>query len=205
MLIYVRHGKTELNKGGSEERLRGWLPVPLSEQGQQQAEAAGQKLHGLEPNTFTSSDLPRALQTAAIIQPHVNTPAQPDPAVRDWNTGDLAGQKFDDVKDTLFHLIANPDISAPNGEPLNAYLQRFIPPLKAKAEDSDIHLVVGHARGAMVLQGVASPVGGVGEGVDPKFLTERPDVEPGGMMTIHPTWKTKVVNPTPNDAGSDGG
>jgi broad specificity phosphatase PhoE len=34
-LILVRHGHTPLNAAGKEERLRGWLDIPLDEQGLQ--------------------------------------------------------------------------------------------------------------------------------------------------------------------------
>lgn len=209
MLIYVRHGKTDLNKGGNEERLRGWLPVPLTRQGEQQAHDAGEQL-SLRPDTFQNSDLHRAQQSADIIGSHLGMTPTPDPNIRDWNTGDLAGQKVTDVLPTLKHLIAKPDQPAPNGESLDSYLARFVPAMRALVESPGTHLVVGHARGASVLEGIASPVNGQGGALDNRFLQERPRLQPGGVMTIDPQWNIKVKNPngttqTSSSAGSSGG
>jgi broad specificity phosphatase PhoE len=194
MLIYLRHGKTSHNAGGSEERLRGWLPVPLTAEGIKQAHDAAAQLP-LQPDTFSTSDLPRALQTADIVGQHLGQAATPNSNIRDWNTGDLAGQKVKDVLPDLKRLIEQPDESAPNGEPLNAYLQRFVPEIKQRVGDPGVHLVVGHARGASIIQGLASPVGEVGKNIDEKFLLTRPDVQPGGVMTVDPNWNIKIKNP----------
>lgn len=80
-LVYVRHGKTSHNLGGSEEKLRGWLPLPLTEEGRAQADATGKALKGMNrPTTFASSDLPRAMESARIIGKHIGmdpTPTRP--------------------------------------------------------------------------------------------------------------------------------
>src|SRR5258708_5546906 len=198
MLVYLRHGATSLNKGGKEERLRGWLPVPLSELGQQQAHAAGKRLkkllpHG--PDTFAASNLRRAIETAKIVGEETGFNATLDPALRDWNTGKFAGQKVTDVLPQLQGLIHTPEVSAPDGEPLNAYLHRFVPAMRAKVADPRIHLVVGHARGATILEGIASPVGGVGGDIDKAFLLARPRVQPGGLLIIGKTWDTRIDQP----------
>jgi broad specificity phosphatase PhoE len=195
MLVYIRHGATALNKGGSEERLRGWLPVPLSDLGRQQAHTTAKKL-SMDPASFESSDLPRALQTAQIVSHHLESPFTPNAAIRDWNTGELAGQKVDDVMPMLKFLIANPDESAPGGEPLNAYLDRFVPAMRKKVADPGVHLVVGHARGATILEGIADPNGGVGGEISPTFLLERPRVKPGGILIVNKDWRTSVDNPS---------
>jgi len=199
MLVYVRHGATVLNKGGSEERLRGWLPVPLSELGQQQARETALRLAqrlSVDPQTFTTSDLHRALQTSAIVGQAIGKQATPDARVRDWNTGDLAGQKVEDVLPTLKHLISHPDDSAPNGEPLNAYLDRFVPTMREKVTAPGVHLVVGHARGATILEGIADETGGKGGEINPDFLLKRPQVQPGGILIINKDWQTHVDNPS---------
>lgn len=188
MLIYARHGKTSHNAGGSEEKLRGWLPLPLTPEGRAQAKAAGKRLKGLQPTTFTSSDLPRAMETAGIVGNELGVQPTPDPAIRDWNTGEMAGHKVSDVKDYLFHYIDHPDEVVPGGESLNSYLDRFVPAMRARINDSGVHLVVGHARGATILQGIASPVGGKGQGIDPKYLKQRPDVGPGEVLAVPPSW-----------------
>ena len=202
MLVYVRHGATSLNKGGSGERLRGWLPVPLTATGEDQAKQAGMRLNKLlmvAPKTFETSDLPRAMQTASIIGRHMGLTATPNTNLRDWNTGTLAGQNVDDVLPQLKHLMDHPDEPAPGGEPLNAYLDRFDPAMREKIAAPGMHLVVGHARGASLLEGMASPVGGVGDKIDPAFLVPRSRVKPGGILIINKDWHTTVDNPPEKD------
>lgn len=189
MLVYVRHGETKLNgdKGGSEERLRGWLPVPLTPKGVKQAQDAGDNLKGVPFASFSTSDLPRAVETAGHITKSVGQPATPTINLRDWNTGDLAGQKFEDVKDELFHYIDHPDESPSNGEPLNAYLKRFVPYVSSLVESPDTHLVVGHARGTQVLQALAA---NNGNWISPKPLKEKPITDPGQTLIVAPNWTT---------------
>ena len=194
MLIYLRHGKTSHKAGGSEERLRGWLPIPLTAEGVKQAHDAASQIM-LQPDTAVTSDLPRAMQTADIVGQHLGRQITPDPNIRDWNTGDLAGQKVTDVLPILHSLVQHPDMPAPGGEPLNAYLARFVPEIKQRVADPGVHLVIGHARGASIIQGLASSVGGVGDSIDEDFLMKRPDVQPGGVMTVDPQWGIKMVNP----------
>lgn len=199
MLVYVRHGATALNKGGSEERLRGWLPVPLSDLGRSQAkETAGRLAKMLPtPTSFSHSDLHRANQTAGIVKSALQDAPDPtpDPRIRDWNTGDLAGQKVEDVLPQLQYFIKHPDEAPPNGEPLNTYRQRFEPFMRDLVASNGIHLVVGHARGATILEGIADPEGGKGGDVPIRFLLERPRVQPGGILMIGHDWNPKIDNP----------
>ena len=43
-LILVRHGKTVLNSLDQTERLRGWMDIPLDEQGLREAEQTARRL-----------------------------------------------------------------------------------------------------------------------------------------------------------------
>ena len=194
MLIYVRHGETKLNGVGDGERLRGWLPVPLTPKGERQAHAVAAKI-SLRPDTFQTSDLHRAKQTATIVGQHLGMTPTLDSNVRDWNTGALAGKKVLEVLPQLQHLIDHPQESAPQGEPFQTYLDRFVPAMKTLVTSPGTHLVVGHARGGAILDGLASRVGGVGDQVDPAMVKEKPRVQPGGVMLIDPQWHVKVKNP----------
>lgn len=188
MLIYLRHGKTGLNLGGTQEALRGWLPVPLTPEGREQAKTAAAQLQGLKPATFSTSDLKRALETSDIVGKIIGVQAKPDVAIRDWNTGQLAGQKYEDVKHVLHHYVDHPDSPIPDGEALNDYLNRFVPAMRSRINDPGVHLVTGHARGTSILQGIASPVGGKGLDIDAAYLKRRPDVNPGEIIQVPPSW-----------------
>jgi broad specificity phosphatase PhoE len=201
LLVYVRHGATALNKGGSEERLRGWLPLPLSDLGEKQAGQTARRLARIipTPDTFVSSDLPRALQTAGTIGQAIGMDPTPDTRIRDWNTGKLAGQKVEDVLPQLQYFVQHPDEAPDGGEPLNEYRQRFEPAMRERVAAPGIHLVVGHARGATILEGAADPEGGKGGDIPMRFLLERPNVKPGGILIIGKDWNTNVDNPTQED------
>jgi len=196
-LLYVRHGATQLNGQGSEERLRGWLPAPLSPAGIEDAKKAAAALpKGLKVDSFTTSDLPRAVQTAQILSQAIGKEPEPDPMLRDWNTGRLAGQKVQEVLPLMKALITHSNVPAPDGEPLEGYLARFVPLVKAAVNDKGLHLMVGHARGATVLEGLAHPTGGKGGSINRELLYDKPQIEPGGMMLITPDWNMKISNPS---------
>lgn len=199
----MRHGATSLNKGGNEERLRGWLPVPLSPKGEAQAQYSANRLLKVlpvAPTTARASDLHRTLQTKDIVGKTLGINITPDSRVRDWNTGDMAGQKVTDVLPLMRHLIKNPDEPAPGGESVNDYRGRFEPLMRELVASPGVHLVVGHARGATLLQGMADPEGGKGGDIPVSFLLNRPTVKPGGILIINSKWDTKVDNP-PDDTG----
>lgn len=203
MLVYLRHGATSLNKGGKEERLRGWLPVPLSPLGVQQAHDAAARLRQVlpgPPNTMQASDLHRTQQTADIVSKALGMPVQSTSSLRDWNTGDMAGQKVTDVLPMMKYYIAHPDEAPPNGEPLNEYRQRFEPEMRKAVTSPGVHVRIGHARGATIVEGIADPVGGQGGELNPKFLFERPRVDPGGILLVNNKWQTKIDNLAAKDS-----
>ena len=185
-LIYLRHGETKLNRD-SGERLRGWLPVDLNEKGREQAKEAASQLASIKPASFSTSDLQRATQTADTVAPSVGMKAEPRTELRDWNTGDLAGQEVGKVLPQLHHLIDHPEVSAPGGEPLAQYLQRFFPYVKSLIESPDLHLVVGHARGSQIIHSAANRGG---QGFDHLPLKEKPALGPGQMLYVAQDWST---------------
>lgn len=164
-------------------------------EGIRQAHEAAHRLPPLRYATFRSSDLPRAAHTAQIVGDILHQPPVLDAHIRDWNTGDLAGQKVVDVVKDLKKLIDHPEKEAPHGEALRTYLNRFVPLMRELVASPQMHLVVGHARGSTILEGIADPVGGVGGGINPEFLFLRPHVHPGGILTIDRYWQTSIDNP----------
>ena len=63
-LLFIRHGETDWNR---QQRFQGQLDVPLNALGLTQAERLGQRLAGDRHDALFSSDLQRALQTAAPL------------------------------------------------------------------------------------------------------------------------------------------
>jgi 2,3-bisphosphoglycerate-dependent phosphoglycerate mutase len=63
-LVLVRHGQSQWNL---ENRFTGWVDVPLSEQGEKEAVAAGEKLKGNKFDVIFTSALQRAHRTLGLI------------------------------------------------------------------------------------------------------------------------------------------
>ena len=63
-LVLIRHGESQWNL---ENRFTGWVDVPLSPKGIEEAKAAGKKLAGFTFDRAFSSVLARANETMRII------------------------------------------------------------------------------------------------------------------------------------------
>ncbi|MFA5974867.1 MAG: 2,3-bisphosphoglycerate-dependent phosphoglycerate mutase [Elusimicrobiota bacterium] len=90
-LILVRHGQSQWNL---ENRFTGWVDVPLSELGIQEAQRAGQALKGIRFDEAFTSDLQRAQNTLKIILEETRqqtTPITKDKALNERHYGALQG------------------------------------------------------------------------------------------------------------------
>lgn len=115
----VRHGELRI----SEDKWDGWGPYRLSEKGRESAEKAGQWLSMDRIGRIVSSDLPRALETAEIIQSCVNCACPQittEPGIRAMAIGDFTGKDKTDERKKLFKWYRNhPDIPIPGGQSVN--------------------------------------------------------------------------------------
>src|SRR5690606_24937790 len=90
----IRHGETEWNAG---RRLQGWLDIPLSDIGRQQAHRLAAHLRALQGPQFKavlSSDLSRAAETARIATEHLGLPVLADERLRERNYGVYQGMDW---------------------------------------------------------------------------------------------------------------
>ena len=86
----VRHGQTIANKTGT---LQGQTDTPLDDTGIAQAQAAADALKNAHFDVILSSDLGRAMATAAeIAKYHHGVTVVPDQGLREWDLGELAGE-----------------------------------------------------------------------------------------------------------------
>ena len=124
-LILVRHGHTPLNSDGVDERLRGWLDVPLDSDGLREAAELAQRLAGFAITAIYSSDLRRARQTAETIQASTNAALFTTAELRPWNLGIFGGQLLREIMPFLNLLQENPNLTAPNGESFLHFYERY--------------------------------------------------------------------------------
>jgi broad specificity phosphatase PhoE len=87
-LVLWRHGQTEWNVQG---RFQGQSDTPLDEVGEQQAERAARLLAALRPDTIISSDLGRAMATAAPLARLTGLPVSSDKDLRERHGGAWEG------------------------------------------------------------------------------------------------------------------
>lgn len=156
LVILVRHGETALNrsagKGASaNEKIRGWLDIPLDATGiRQAAEAAKTLTSEYKFDEVISSNLKRALTTAKYIAAACHAPIDETPALRPWDVGRWAGKPVSQVLPGMKKLVEHPDMPAPGGESFGQFAKRFLGALSqilAYAKEKDIDLcVVTHTR-----------------------------------------------------------
>ena len=90
-LVLVRHGQSQWNL---ENRFTGWVDVPLSEKGRQEAHQAGISLKGLKFDCAFTSVLQRAQNTLKIILEEIGQtqlPTEKDQALNERHYGALQG------------------------------------------------------------------------------------------------------------------
>ncbi|HTA77671.1 MAG TPA: 2,3-bisphosphoglycerate-dependent phosphoglycerate mutase [bacterium] len=131
-LVLVRHGQSQWNL---ENKFTGWVDVPLTEQGEQEAHRAGRNLKGLHFDIAFTSDLQRAQKTLAIILSEIgqtNLTIIKDKALNERHYGDLQGldkaetaKKFGDEQVKIWRRSY--DIAPPNGESLKDTAARTLP------------------------------------------------------------------------------
>jgi broad specificity phosphatase PhoE len=117
MIAFVRHGQTELNRGG---RLQGRLDAPLTDLGKQQAAALAV---GFAPQPVTrvlSSPLQRASDTARAIAAEHDCEVESDERLIEVDYGDWDGMALTDVPaESWAAWRVDPDFAPPGGERLS--------------------------------------------------------------------------------------
>lgn len=92
-IYFVRHGESDANKAG----IRQGPDSTLSEEGQVQAERAGQRFKAFGIDHIVASPYTRTTQTAAIIHTHLHVPVEYSDLFRERkNPSEILGRTSDD-------------------------------------------------------------------------------------------------------------
>jgi 2,3-bisphosphoglycerate-dependent phosphoglycerate mutase len=136
-LVLVRHGQSQWNL---ENRFTGWVDVPLTPLGEQEARAASAKLKNIKFDEAFTSTLQRAQNTLKLILEGIgqsNIPIVKDEALNERHYGDLQGldkaetaKKFGDAQVHIWRRSY--DIAPPNGESLKDTAARTLPYFRSK-------------------------------------------------------------------------
>jgi 2,3-bisphosphoglycerate-dependent phosphoglycerate mutase len=131
-LALVRHGQSLWNM---ENRFTGWVDVPLTAQGEEEARRAGERLRGTHFDVAYTSALTRAQETLRLIVETAGFEGLPiirDQALNERHYGDLQGlnkaETAERYGDEQVHIwrrsYATPP---PNGEALKDTADRTLP------------------------------------------------------------------------------
>jgi 2,3-bisphosphoglycerate-dependent phosphoglycerate mutase len=131
-LVLLRHGQSQWNL---ENRFTGWVDVPLTEKGFEEARSAGEKLKDYDFDLVYTSDLQRAHQTmdtALEVMGATDLPVIRDQALNERHYGDLQGKnKAETAKEfgeEQVHIWRRSyDVPPPGGESLKDTAARTLP------------------------------------------------------------------------------
>ncbi len=187
MLYLIRHGTTTFNSRGADqevaEKIRGWLPLSLDENGKQQARNAGMILRDRHIAHIYSSTLQRAAETADIIS---ETIAAPDyiisvklhDGLTPWDIGNIAGTLVVDAIPIMTSYFDSPLVNVPEGESYSMFYNRWkilLYELIHQSENKNI-CAVTHSRNLYCLDHILT------NGKKPITFTGVP--VPGGIVEI---------------------
>ena len=131
-LILLRHGESQWNL---ENRFTGWVDVPLSPRGVQEAKNAGEKLRSFTFDRAFTSVLIRAIETLRLVLEAIgqtNIPVERDKALNERMYGELQGlnkadtaKKYGDEQVKIWRRSY--DVAPPGGESLKNTADRVLP------------------------------------------------------------------------------
>lgn len=133
-LILVRHGQSQWNL---ENRFTGWIDIPLTDAGREEAADAGRKIKaaGITLDVAFTSVLVRAIDTLTVCLDAAGFPDIPvtkDQALNERHYGDLQGLNKDETAqkfgaDQVKIWRRSYDVPPPNGESLKDTAARALP------------------------------------------------------------------------------
>ena len=130
-LILVRHGESLWNQ---ENRFTGWIDVPLTKKGEEEAVLAATKLRGYNIHVAYTSALTRAQRSLELMLNLLgpSVPMIKDQALNERHYGDLQGMNKDEARrqfgvEQVKLWRRSYDISPPNGESLKGTAARTLP------------------------------------------------------------------------------
>ncbi len=131
-LVLLRHGESQWNL---ENRFTGWVDVPLSPRGIQEAKDAGEKLRSFTFNRAFTSVLARANETLRLVLEAIGQtgiPIEKDKALNERMYGELQGlnkdetaKKYGEAQVKIWRRSY--DVRPPGGESLKDTAERVLP------------------------------------------------------------------------------
>ena len=131
-VVLIRHGESQWNL---ENRFTGWVDVPLSSKGEQEAREAGEKLRAFRFDHAFTSVLTRAIRTLEIVLDVIGQsglPVERQQALNERMYGELQGlnkaetaKQYGEAQVKLWRRSY--DVRPPGGESLQDTADRVLP------------------------------------------------------------------------------
>jgi broad specificity phosphatase PhoE len=179
LVLLVRHALTELN---SEDRIRSIADVDISAEGRRQTLATARQLVRIDVKKIFCSDLSRAEQTAEILANQLFVDVEETRLLRDWDMGEMIGEKTDEVRTEIHYYIENPRKSVPGGEPYGEFEKRAADALRflvAQSKRMSPIVAVTHSK---VIEWIRCKVEGTAR--DAAKLEASKSVDPSGILAL---------------------
>jgi broad specificity phosphatase PhoE len=179
LVLLVRHALTDLN---SEDRIRSIADVDISEAGRRQTLATARQLKPLGIKKIFCSDLSRAEQTAEILANQLFVEVESTRLLRDWDMGELIGEKSEEVRDDVHFYIENPRKRVPGGEPYGEFEKRAGDALRfivAQSKRFSPIIAVTHSK---IIEWIRCKVEGTAR--DASKLEASKSVDPSGILAL---------------------
>jgi len=116
-LFVVRHGRAD---GNTRHRFLGWADVRLDGTGRREAGAVGERLASADVDVVVTSDLPRTVETAAIVAGRLGVPVETEPRLLEIDNGDWTLLLPTDIAagwpDLWSEYTGGHDVHRPGGE-----------------------------------------------------------------------------------------
>jgi 2,3-bisphosphoglycerate-dependent phosphoglycerate mutase len=159
-LVLLRHGESQWNL---ENRFTGWVDVPLSPRGIQEAQDAGEKLRSFRFDRAFTSVLSRANETLRLVLETISQtgiPIEKDKALNERMYGELQGlnkaetaKKYGEQQVKIWRRSY--DVPPPGGESLKDTAERVLPyyerTIKPHLLKGDTILVAAHGNSLRAL------------------------------------------------------
>lgn len=142
-IYLLRHGEVAYFEGG---RALHAGRVPLTTAGREQAQAAAEALAGIMFDRVLTSGLPRTIETARIVAPHVEPESWPDLRELEGRFGEIPPEDLERTYVGAFDGVVPEETRFLGGETIGSLFDRVIPALERLLADEswDIVLAVLH-------------------------------------------------------------
>jgi alpha-ribazole phosphatase len=185
----VRHGATKLNNttDTSQDRIRGWTDVPLTDEGRAEAKKAASALEGKGVGYIATSDLSRARETADIIGKKLGLKAVPMMGLRPWNLGEFSGKSTKEVLPQLADYVQKrPAAAVPGGESFDDFKERAFQGIAdaLKGAAGRPLAIVTHHRLERLMEAWRAAGQPASHAIDIATFLEKGD-PPGGVEELH--------------------